>query len=243
MIPRPGPHGLPGLGLRGIRVPSRLPIPRGQEGGLEPPQHKSWQPGAEAVPGRGREDDAPRELRGRGADLRLPGGWDIHQRRLARTAAAGAINSALLASSVKDALRLGCLLLFIVPARQRGGWSLSVAPARPPPWCSAPFSSRPIKGPRPGREGAAGCGPPGLSPNHLWRTVPAVPREWAGEPLARGLVLAFGCDRGPCPSPPECAALLPSGRWRPGSAGRWPECVRGRTQRALRPAIHCHVLG
>lgn len=50
-------------------------------------------------------------------------------------AVCGGINSVLLATSVKDALRMGYLLLFIVevPAQQRGGWSLSLAPARLPP--------------------------------------------------------------------------------------------------------------
>ena len=48
------------------------------------------------------------------------GAGDIRQRRSVRTPSAGALIAVLLATSVKDALRIGYLLLFIIKARQPG---------------------------------------------------------------------------------------------------------------------------
>lgn len=44
--------------------------------------------------------------------------WDIRQSRALRTPSAGALIAVLLATGVKDALRMGYLLLFIIKARQ-----------------------------------------------------------------------------------------------------------------------------
>lgn len=64
--------------------------------------------------------------------------WDICQCRAARTPSEGALIAVLLATGVKDALRIGYLLLFIITAHQPGSGAvrrreLAGARARPLP--------------------------------------------------------------------------------------------------------------
>ena len=65
-------------------------------------------------------DTSPRSSPGEGLIYDRAGAGDIRQRRLVRTPSAGALIAVLLATSVKDALRIGYLLLFIIKARQPG---------------------------------------------------------------------------------------------------------------------------
>lgn len=51
--------------------------------------------------------------------------WDIRQSRALHTPSAGALIAVLLATGVKDALRMGYLLLFIIKARQPSSWAAS----------------------------------------------------------------------------------------------------------------------
>lgn len=62
----------------------------------------------------------PRALPQEGLIYGRTGAGDIRQRRSVRTPSAGALIAVLLATSVKDALRIGYLLLFIIKARQPG---------------------------------------------------------------------------------------------------------------------------
>lgn len=65
-------------------------------------------------------DTSPRSSPGEGLIYGRTGAGDIRQRRSVRTPSAGALIAVLLATSVKDALRIGYLLLFIIKARQPG---------------------------------------------------------------------------------------------------------------------------
>lgn len=123
----------------GGRVLSCLPIPRGPGGGLQPPQSHTlatWS-GSGAGEGQGRagkpqsinkmEKDASRAAPGEGLIYERLGLGHPSAPRGAH-AVGGGINSALLATGVKDALRMGHLLLCMVkvPAG-RGGGSLGAS--------------------------------------------------------------------------------------------------------------------
>lgn len=63
-------------------------------------------------------DTSPRSAPGEGLIYDCARAWDIRQSRALRTPSAGALIAVLLATGVKDALRMGYLLLFIIKARQ-----------------------------------------------------------------------------------------------------------------------------
>lgn len=104
---------------------------------------------------------------------------DIRQRRATRTPSAGALIAVLLATGVKDALRIGYLLLFIIKARQPGsgptGVTIAGSPSSPlPTWPPLPHPYRmsptarpfvPIHLPAPRRGWGQFLGPQACAPN------------------------------------------------------------------------------
>lgn len=125
--------------MRGAGLPLPAQLPRGQEGrGSCLPKHKSQATSIGSALGRAgkprfitkmENDTSPRSSPGEGLIYDCTRARDIRQRRTARTPSAGALIAVLLATSVKDALRIGYLLLFIIKARQpaaaarlRGDW-------------------------------------------------------------------------------------------------------------------------
>ena len=171
-------------------------------------------------------------------------------------AVCGGINSVLLATSVRDALRMGYLLLFIMkaPAQQ---WGLSEPELGPCPPASLPLL--PILLPArmrgcvcggaslglgPSQKGRAGYVSPGLRPNYLWRTCSGpgsaselgygASQTWTGA-LASCSVSGW-MQAPPCPSltltvlpPSPCTCTAGS-----DSAGQWP----AGKDRSLRRAQH-----
>lgn len=73
---------------------------------------------------------------------------DIRQRGATRTPSAGALIAVLLATGVKDALRIGYLLLFIIKARQPGSGPKGVTIAGSPSSAPAHLASLPPSLPR-----------------------------------------------------------------------------------------------
>lgn len=114
--------------MRGAGLPLPAQLPRGQEGrGSCLPKHKSQATSIGSALGRAgkprfitkmENDTSPRSSPGEGLIYDCTRARDIRQRRTARTPSAGALIAVLLATSVKDALRIGYLLLFIIKARQ-----------------------------------------------------------------------------------------------------------------------------
>lgn len=111
----------------------------------------------------------------------------------------GGINSVLLATSVKDALWMGYLLLFIIkaPAQQWGplepelGPSLTASPPLLP--VLLPTLTRGWRSSlrlRPSQKGAAGYGPQACTPTIYGEPVQclALPHKWAVEPVGHGWV-------------------------------------------------------
>lgn len=77
-------------------------------------------------------DTSPRSTPGEGLIYDCARAWDIRQSRALRTPSAGALIAVLLATGVKDALRMDYLLLFIIKARQpsSGAPGTQLGPAR-----------------------------------------------------------------------------------------------------------------